>query len=408
MEELFRLTSLEEAKSKISSYWKTEPEKVRISVLDAFDKVLAEDIIAGADVPGFSRATVDGYAVRSSSTFGATEAMPAYLQVIGQIAMGKSAALAVGQGEGVGIPTGGMLPEQADAVVMVEYTEEMGQAEIAVTRPVSPGENVIKAGEDIRAGSLLFKQGHRLRPQDLGMLASQGILQVKVYSPFKVGIISTGNEIVAPEETPALGQVRDINSYTLYGKVQKSGALPTLYGIVPDDFQLLQETVQKALQENDLVLLSGGSSVGVRDYTVEVFKSLGEPGLLLHGIPVKPGKPTVVAAAGRKLLFGLPGHPVSAMVVYDILVHPLLYDGSYMNKMEVGLQARLARNLASAAGREDHIRVKLFTKDGELWAEPVLGKSGLIRTLVEAQGEIIIPVDREGLASGEIVNVKIF
>lgn len=212
MEELFRLTSLEEAKSKISSYWKTEPEKVRISVLDALDKVLAEDIIAGADVPGFSRATVDGYAVRSSSTFGATEAMPAYLQVIGQIAMGKSAALAVGQGEGVGIPTGGMLPEQADAVVMVEYTEEMGQAEIAVTRPVSPGENVIKAGEDIRAGSLLFKQGHRLRPQDLGMLASQGILQVKVYSPFKVGIISTGNEIVAPEETPALGQVRDINS----------------------------------------------------------------------------------------------------------------------------------------------------------------------------------------------------
>lgn len=408
MEELFKLTPLEEAKRKICSHWEVEPEKVQIKVTNALNRVLAEDIKARSDVPGFDRATVDGFAVRSSSTFGATEAMPAYLKVAGQIFMGKPATIEVGPGEGVSISTGGMLPKQADAVVMVEYTEELGSTEIAVTRPVSPGENVIKAGEDIKSGTVIFKRGHRLRPQDLGMLASQGILQVKVYSPFKVGIISTGNEIVNPDQVPAHGQVRDINSYTLYGQVQQSGALPTLYGIVPDDFDALQQTVKRALKENDMVLLSGGSSVGVRDYTVEVFECLGSPGLLLHGIPIKPGKPTVVAAAEGKLLFGLPGHPVSAMVVYDILVHPLLYDGSYIDNIQIGLQAKLARNLASATGREDHIRVKLVEKNGELWAEPILGKSGLIRTLVEAQGEIIIPVNREGLASGEIVNVKIF
>jgi molybdopterin molybdotransferase len=408
VEELFRLTSLEEAKKTICSYWQVEPAIRQISVLNSLDRVLAEDIKARTDVPGFNRSTVDGFAVQSSSTFGATESLPAYLKVGGQIAMGKAVTSAVELGEGVAIPTGGMLPKQADAVVMIEYTEELGKDEIAVTRPVSPGENVIRAGEDIKAGSLIFKQGHRLRPQDLGMLASQGILEVKVYEPYKVGIISTGNEVVDPRKNPGKGQVRDINSYTLYGQVQKSGALPTLYGIVPDDFEALQKTVKTALKENDLVLLSGGSSVGTKDYTVDVFNSLGEPGLLLHGIPLKPGKPTVVAASHGKLLFGLPGHPVSAMVVYDIMIHPLLYNRSYLNKVEVGVQAKLARNLASAAGREDHIRVKLIEKDGELWAEPVLGKSGLLRTLVEAQGEIVIPVSREGLAYGEIVKVKLF
>lgn len=408
MVKLFKLTSLEEAKKVIYSHWQVEPEKVETELTGALNRVLAEEIIAQTDIPALDRATVDGFAVRASSTFGASEAMPAYLKVVGQVTMGETSNLEVGPGEAVYIPTGGMLPEQADAVVMVEYSEELASSEIAVTRPVSPGENVIKAGEDIKAGTVIFKQGHRLRPQDLGMLASQGILKVKVYNPYKVGIISTGNELVNPAEVPAPGQIRDINSYTLYGLVQQSGAWPILYGIVPDDFDFLQQAVKKALEENDLVLLSGGSSVGTRDYTVKVFESLGKSGLLLHGIPVKPGKPTVVAAAEGKLLFGLPGHPVSAMVVYRILVHPLLYDHAYRDSFEAGVQAKLARNLASTAGREDHIRVKLVERNGELWAEPVLGKSGLIRTLVEAHGEIVIPEGREGLAAGEPVKVKMF
>lgn len=407
MEELFRLTSLDEAKKKISLCWKVTEKTEKINVLNALGRVLAEDVLAGSDVPGFDRSTVDGYAVQSISTFGATEAMPAYVKIIGHITMGKSAEVTVDLGEGAAVSTGGMLPKKADAMVMIEYTEELGSREIAITRPVSPGENIIKCGEDIKTGDVLLKKGHRLRPQDLGMLASLGILQVLVLSPYRVGIISTGNEIVPPDRTPKEGQVRDINSYTLYGLAQKSGAIPTLYGIVKDDLEELQAAVEKALAQNDMVLLSGGSSVGVRDYTVAVLSDLGEPGLLLHGIPIKPGKPTVIAAVGGKLLFGLPGHPVSAMIVYDILVHPLLYANSYKTKLEAGVQAKLSRNLASATGREDHIRVKLVMKEDGLWAEPVLGKSGLISTLVEADGKIIIPENREGLAVGEMVNVKI-
>lgn len=407
MEELFRLTSLDEAKKKISLCWKVTEKIEKINVLNALGRVLAEDVLAGSDVPGFDRSTVDGYAVQSISTFGATEAMPAYVKIIGHITMGKSAEVTVGLGEGAAVSTGGMLPKKADAMVMIEYTEELGSREIAITRPVSPGENIIKCGEDIKTGDVLLKKGHRLRPQDLGMLASLGILQVLVLSPYRVGIISTGNEIIPSDRTPKEGQVRDINSYTLYGLVQKSGAIPTLYGIVKDDLEELQAAVEKALAQNDMVLLSGGSSVGVRDYTVAVLSDLGEPGLLLHGIPIKPGKPTVVAAVEGKLLFGLPGHPVSAMIVYDTLVHPLLYANSYEAKLEAGVPAKLSRNLASATGREDHIRVKLVMKEDGLWAEPVLGKSGLISTLVEADGKIIIPENREGLAVGEMVNVKI-
>ena len=407
MEGLFKLTSLEEAREIIELNWQIRPATVYIPILEALGRVLAEDIWATTDVPGFARSSVDGFAVRSASTFGATEALPAYIRLVGEIFMGKAATIEVGQGEAVAIPTGGMLPGQADAVVMIEYTEELGREEIAVTRPVSPGENIIKAGEDIGAGMAIYRQGRRLRPQDLGMLASQGIAQVKVYNPYRVGIISTGNEIVGLDQEPAGGQVRDINSYTLYGLVQRSGAQPVLYGIVPDVFETMQQIVKRALSENDLVLLSGGSSVGTKDFTVRVFNSLGEPGILLHGIPVKPGKPTVVAAAGGKLLFGLPGHPVSATVVYDILIHPLLYTNSYADNLEIGLQAKLARNLASAAGREDHVKVRLTEREGQLWAEPVLGKSGLLKTLVEAQGEIIIPESREGLGYGETVKVKL-
>jgi molybdopterin molybdotransferase len=407
LEELFKLTSIAQAKASILNHWHVTRAKERVSLAKALDRELAEHLMAPEDVPGFTRSTVDGYAVKASDTYGATEALPAYLRITGQIMMGQKPMGELQQGQAMAIPTGGMLPDGADAVVMVEYTEEFGSHEVAVNRPVSPGENLIRRGEDVQAGTLVFAANHRLRPQDLGLLSSLGILEVEVFKPYRVGIISTGNEVVPPGELPSPGQVRDINSYTLLGLVKKSGAEPVLYGIVRDNLTELAEKIDRAVRENDLVLLSGGSSVGTRDFTVEALSRLGEPGLLLHGIPVKPGKPTVVAAADGKLIFGLPGHPVSAMVVYGLLVHPLLYYGSYDSSIVPVVHARLARNLASATGRQDHIRVKLLQKEGELWAEPVLGKSGLISTLVRADGELIIPADREGLVTGETVEVRL-
>lgn len=406
MAELFNLTAIDEAKSVILGHWKGERTAERVALTAALGRILAEDLVSPEDVPGFSRSTVDGYAVRAGDTYGASEAIPAYLRLAGNVRMGHPPDLQVSSGLAVAIPTGGMLPEGADAVVMIEYTEVLGQEEIMLTRPVSPGENVIRRGEDVAARTRLLEQGRRLRPQELGLLASLGIVELPVFHPYKVGIISTGDEIVAPEEVPGPGQVRDINSYTLWGLVKQSGAEPVLYGVARDQKHDLTTLVHKAVAECQLVLISGGSSVGARDYTMEVLKNLGEPGLLLHGMPLKPGKPTVVAAAQGKLLFGLPGHPVSAMVVYELLVHPLLAFNTY-NSVQPVVRAKLARNLASASGRQDHLRVKLVERAGTLWAEPVLGKSGLISTMVLADGEVVIPPALEGLAAGEIVEIRL-
>jgi len=303
-----------------------------------------------------------------------------------------------------------MLPAGADAVVMVEHTEELDEKTIGVTRPVAPGENVVRRGEDVPAGSVVLPAGHRLRPQDLGILAAAGVVAVEVRRPLKVGIISTGDEVVSPEEKPAPGQVRDINSYTLYGAVAGCGGEPRLYGIVRDDFQRLQERLARALAENDMVLLSGGSSVGTRDVAARVIDSLGRPGVLFHGISLKPGKPSVGAVVNGKPVFGLPGHPASALVIFELLVAPLISSYTYPREKfrEFPLKARITRNLRSAAGREDFVRVKLHLQDGELHAEPVLGKSGLITTMVRADGLARIPAGKEGVEAGEWVEVKLF
>lgn len=413
MTELFKAITIPEARRIISALLRDWPRETEMTpLLSASGRCLAEEVRAGENVPGFNRSTMDGFAVRARDTFGASEGLPAYLEITGEVLMGEEPRGSVENGQTWRIATGGMLPSGADAVVMVEHTEILGEKTIGVVKPVAPGENVIRRGEDITAGDSLLFPGHCLKAQDLGVLAAAGVTAVKVFSPLRVGIISTGNEVISPAEKPAPGKVRDINSYTLYGAVREAGGKPFLYGIVSDDFQHIQEILSMTLKENDLVLLSGGSSVGARDVAAEVINSLGSPGVLFHGLSIRPGKPTIGAAVAGKPVFGLPGHPASALVVFHLLVSPLLQRRKYPEKegefWEFPLRAQLTRNLRSAPGREDFIRVKLFLQQGNLCAEPVLGKSGLITTLVKADGLARIPAGKEGVEAGEMVEVKLF
>lgn len=406
--ELFKVLTVREAQEVLEEHINFSQYQT-VPLLSSLGRVLAKDVTAQEDVPGFNRSTMDGFAVRAADTFGASEGLPAYLDIAGEVLMGKEPAGELTVGQAWSIPTGGMLPKGADAVVMIEYTEELDQHTIAVTKPVAPGENVVRRGEDVPVGSVVLAAGSRVRPQDLGILSATGVTEVPVLAQLKVGIISSGDEVISPEKVPQPGQVRDINSYTLFGLVAQGGGIPKIYGIVKDNFEALKATLQQAVSENDIVLVSGGSSVGTRDVTARVMNELGRPGLLFHGLNIKPGKPTIGAVVNGKPIFGLPGHPVSAMVAYNLLVDPLVRWGKYSHAaQEIALRAKITRNTRSAAGREDFIRVRLYVEKGELMAEPVLGKSGLINTMVKADGIARIPEGKEGVEAGEYVEVKLF
>ncbi len=413
MAELFNAMTVAQAREMINRHMGVKPSVKRVSIPEALGRRVAGDITAKEDVPGFDRSTMDGFAVMARDTFGATESLPAYLDVDGEIFMGKEASQSIAGGRTWRVPTGGMLPPGADAVVMVEHTEELDSSTIGVTKSVAPGENIVRRGEDVSSGSVVLTRGHSIRPQDLGFLAAVGIHFLEVEEPFRVTIISTGDEVVPPDRIPGPGQVRDINSYALYGLARQCGAFPVMAGIIRDDFQALQEVMEKALTCSEMVLISGGSSVGTRDVSSRVIESMGKPGVLFHGISIKPGKPTIGAVVDGKPIFGLPGHPVSAMVVFTLLVEPLLKMGRYpLNEteklLEFPLRAKINRNIRSAAGREDYLRVSLKVEQGEVLAEPVLGKSGLIGTMVRAGGLAHISIEKEGVEAGEYVWVKPF
>jgi len=412
MTELFRLVPVEKAWEMLRHNISIPVARCEdVTVLDSLGRVLCADIISEVDVPGFSRSTMDGYAVRARDTFGASEAMPAMLDVAGEVLMGHEAAVSMKQGQAVKISTGGMLPEGADAVVMVEYTEPLDDRTILVVRPVAPGENVVLRGEDIGAGHVLVRAGTVIRPQEMGALAGIGVTVCAVVKRPLVGILSTGDEIISPGQAPAPGQIRDINSYAVDGLVEEAGGQAVHYGIIRDDFDELQAVLSKALRETDIVVVSGGSSVGTRDVTSEVLNSLGQPGVLVHGVSVKPGKPTILGVVDNKPVLGLPGHPVSAMVLADIFLIPLIraYSGlGFTCSERRNAHAIIGRSIASASGRVDYIRVALKEDSEQLTAEPVLGKSGLITTMVRADGMVIIPSEKEGLEAGEAVEVILF
>ena len=366
-------------------------------------------MLAPAALPAFVRSTVDGYAVLARDTFGANNTLPAYLRLAGEIHMGQHAPDPLLPGQAILIHTGGMLPVGADAVVMVENTQLSRPDEVEVLRAVAAGENLVNPGDDIGRGEVVLPAGQRLRPQDIGGLLALGITTVCVARTPLVGLISSGDELTPPAETPPLGKVRDINSYTVGALAARAGAAVRTYGLLPDDYDLLLQTAQRALQECDVLVFSAGSSAGTRDVTSGVINALGPPGVIVHGIAVKPGKPTILGVALGKPVFGLPGNPGSALVVADLLLVPTLF---YMQGASAPpprlLQARLTHNLASSAGREDYVPGRFVEREGERWVEPLFGKSNLIFTLVKADGAILIPLHATGLAASQIVDVRLF
>jgi molybdopterin molybdotransferase len=405
----FEVLDIEEVLAFVPQFQAVETERVGLDA--AAGRILAEDVFAAENLPTFARSTVDGYALRAGSTFGASETSPAFFQVTGAVAMGESTQMSVAPGEAVRIATGGMLPTGADSVVMIEHAEALDEAAIEVFRTVAPGQNMITAGEDFEAGTRICARGQRLRPQDTGVLAAFGRTQITVFRRPVVGIISTGDEVVPIDTVPAPAQVRDVNSYTLAGLIAETGARPERYGIVKDDFQSLHAACGKALKCCDMVLISGGSSVGSRDYTVEAISAFKDSEILVHGIAISPGKPTILARVGPKTFWGLPGHVVSAMIVFTRITRPFLRHIGGLDAAraaDIPIPARLNRNVASALGRTDFIRVRLVHRDGEWWAEPILGKSGLLNTMIHADGIIEIGKNVEGLNEGTRVEVILF
>ena len=411
MSELFNLITIEEAlqRAEEKAQQKLPTEVVKITASSG--RVLAQDIVSQVNLPPFTRSTMDGYAVKAADTFGASENLPVYLEVVDQVAMGEKAEQEIKSGQAVEVATGGMLPPGADAVVMVEHTEVVGDREIEVTTAVGEGENIVVAGEDIEQGAELLAQGHRLRPQDIGALAGIGEVEVEVYAPPRVAVISTGDEIIPPEQQPKPGQIRDINTYSIGSFAGQLGCQIDYGGIVPDQKLQLKQALNHKLADNDVVILSGGSSVGAKDLTIEVIEELGEPGVVAHGVSIKPGKPTIIAAIEGTLVIGLPGHPTSALIVFAIVVKPLLKKLTGEEASASAVQkttAQLTRNVASSPGRTEYIRVRLTTEEGKLQAEPMLGKSSLITTMVNADGLVEVGRGREGIKAGTEVPILLF
>lgn len=406
---LLHVDGLEKARQKLLDAavgWETPAEEAGLE--DACGRVLARTIQAREELPGFYRSTVDGYAVRAADTSGAGESIPAFLRLVDTVQMGQPARSSLSAGQCAYVPTGGMLPEGADAMVMIEYTERLGQ-EVAVYAPSAPGRGVVRPGEDIRPGDVLARRGTRLRPQEIGALAAAGICGVPVYRPFRLTLISTGDELTDPAETPAPGQVRDVNRYALAALARQNGFEVVRALTLPDEESLLEEAVRQALPDSDLIAVSGGSSQGEQDRTCAVLDRVGSPGVFTHGLALKPGKPTIFGwdSASRTLLAGLPGHPVSAMMVFDLFLCWLVRQRTGQPEPR-GIPARLAANVPASPGKTTCQMVRLRQEGAGWLAEPVYGKSGLITTLTRAGGYLMIERNREGLTEGTPVLIHPF
>ncbi len=372
----------------------------------ALGRVLAEPITAQEYVPDFDRSTVDGYACRASDTFGCSDAIPAILNVAGQVLMGEGADFVLSRDSCAYVPTGGAIPKGADCAVMIEYTEDYGDGTVGIMKPGAPGMNLIFRGDDVFPGKEILPAGRVLTAQDVGALAATGKTSVPVVRRVKVGVISTGDELVQPDEIPGPGQVRDVNSPLLTAMLTQFGAEAVNYGIVVDDEQLLRQRMQTAAQECDAVILSGGSSVGVKDVACRIIEGMGE--LLLHGIAIKPGKPTILGKAGNKPLIGLPGHPVAACFVAQLFVLPLLGRLMGQKQEDYTVTAELTESLGANHGREQINACHLNREGGKLLASPIRSKSGLITQLAGADGYFIISRDCEGLPRGAQVQVYLY
>jgi molybdopterin molybdotransferase len=381
--------------------------------VQARGRVLAQDLHSAVDLPHFHRAAMDGYAVKAKDTFGASQSLPAYLKLAGVVEMGKEATQPLSTGEAIRISTGGMMPPEADAVVMVEYTDETEAGLVEIHRGVSPWQNVIQIGDDIKKGDLVFANGRRLRAHDLGALTGVGISSIPVYKRPQIALISTGDEIVDADTDPRPGQVRNINQHSLAGLIEEVGGELKDWGVVRDDREQLTQAIRGALAWGDLVLLSGGSSMGAKDIALETILSFPDSQFIFHGISIAPGKPTIFAKACGKPILGLPGYPVSALVIFDLFGAPMIRrlggeNADTLQRFSRTVRAKLKTNVSSQLGREDYVRVILERRAEEFIATPLPSKSGAIFTLVKADGMVRIEMNQDGLEQGEEVDVILF
>jgi molybdopterin molybdotransferase len=387
------------------------PGVENLRTIDTLGRVTALPVTSPEALPAFQRSTVDGYAVRAADTFGASDTLPSYLRVAGEVLMGQAAAVTIEKGMAALIHTGGMIPAGADAVVMVEHTQFFSDDEIEVRKPVASGENVLQIGEDVLPDAEILPAGHLIQPQDIGALLALGLADgIAVVRKPRVSLFSTGDELVPPQTknlTP--GQIRDINSGTIQALGAQAGADARIHDIVPDQPDALYHALSAAFDDADMLVVTAGSSVSVRDMTAATINRLGKPGVLVHGVAARPGKPTILAVVDGKPVIGLPGNPVSAMVMFSLFGVPaityLLGAGEPRHRRT---HARVTVNVPSAAGREDYVPVRLIERDNELWVEPVFGKSNLIFTLVGADGLLKVPLNVTGLREGTWGEVVLF
>jgi molybdenum cofactor synthesis domain-containing protein len=405
-----RLMSFDEAKQLVNEQLKLEAlGDEEVPLLEAYNRVLMENVVSALDIPPFNRSTVDGYAVKAEDTFGAEENQSAKLTVRGMVNIGEPPQVRVGKGEAAEIVTGAPVPEGADAVVMVEDTDR-DEAALRVFRAVTQNENVMKRGTDIKKGETALTAGRVLGASEIGVLAALGLTKVKVFKVPVVAVLSTGGEVTEPGKELPAGKIYDINAYSLSTAVRESGGKPVYLGVVPDDKTELRKALEHALVSADMVLTSGGVSVGPKDLTSQIVNSLGEPGVLVSGIAVKPGKPTTIARVGKKPVFALPGHPTSALLLFHLLARPVIQRMAGRTVTEAKtVKASAAKRMFSAKGRRTFVMVKLKRgKSNELVAEPVeSGASGAITTLAKADGFVEIPANQQFVDAGEEVVVSL-
>lgn len=405
--DFFKVISCEETKKLLNERFADKRQIIKTcSVEGSLGYTAAEDIFAAAAVPSFNRSTVDGFAVRSADCFGASESLPALLQNLGKVLMGEAATLSVNAGTAVAVPTGGMLPKGSDGVVMIENCEDFGDHTVGIRKPIAPGENTITAGDDLQVGELVLQKGQKITPLLVGLLSAAGVTEVKCFNRPRFYIISTGDELVNAGESLSGARIYNVNGPVLAASIRNRGGEVVKQVIIKDQYQLLLAAVKEGIEQADCVLVSGGSSVGERDYTYKVINELSDGGAFIKGIAIKPGKPTIVGKAGNAALVGLPGHPVSAAMIYKALIEPLFFSEKHLQ--EAVVKAKMAVNMPSSPGKTTFQPVNLQNHDGEYFASPVFGKSGLISLLAKSSGYIEIKDNYEGLYQNDEVEVHLW
>ena len=410
MSEFFDVVTPKEAINKLLSE-KNFPKMIseKINTVDSNSRILNQDIKSEVNLPHFNRSSMDGYAIYANDSNGVSLSSPNYLEIIEEIKMGDVPKQKIIPGKTSRIFTGGMMPEGSTAVIMEEDTEELGNNMIEIKKPVSTGENIIFIGEETKKGNIIIKKGIKIRSQEIGSLLESGLTKIFVSKRPIIGVLSSGDELIPPANKLELGKIRDINTYTISNLIKNSGCIAKIFPILPDDLNSQLNQAKNALQFCDMLIFSAGSSISYRDTTAEVINSLEKPGVIVHGISVKPGKPTILGLSGTKPIIGLPGNPVSSIMIFINIVKPILDKlNNYIGTITNQIDCKLTQDISSQTGREDYVQVSMKTHNQKILATPVFGKSNLINTLVNSDGFITIPPESGGLYKNSLVKVKTY